>query len=115
MINAMLKEFIVLAGGTATRLVAASEAGDTAQTAALSHQLKSSARTIGALALGDCCEALEAKALAGNSAAIAAEAPTLRRLWRSTEEAIGKTLAERERDLQLSERQSCVVGNVHAR
>jgi putative SOS response-associated peptidase YedK/HPt (histidine-containing phosphotransfer) domain-containing protein len=95
LINTTLKDFIVLAGHTATKLIAASAAGDTAQTAALSHQLKSSARTVGALALGDCCEALEAMALAGNSLAIAAEVPTLRRLWAITQDAIGKTLAVR--------------------
>lgn len=95
LVDTMLQEFLVLAGDTATKLVAASAAGNTVQTAALAHQLKSSARTMGALALSDCCEALESMGLAGNSAAIAAEAPTLRRLWSTTQEAIEKTFGAR--------------------
>jgi HPt (histidine-containing phosphotransfer) domain-containing protein len=95
LLNTMLQQFIVLAGGTASKLIAASATGDTAQTAALSHQLKSSARTMGALALGDCCEALEAMALAGHSTAIAAQAQLFRLLWSATQDAIEKRLDAR--------------------
>jgi PAS domain S-box-containing protein len=50
-------------------------AGDAAAAAALAHQLKSSARAVGALALGELCAAIEAAAQAGEFAAVAPSIP----------------------------------------
>jgi HPt (histidine-containing phosphotransfer) domain-containing protein len=46
----------------------------------LAHQLKSTARTVGALPLGDCCAALQDAARRANWDAIDEGIPTLQRL-----------------------------------
>jgi two-component system sensor histidine kinase/response regulator len=47
------------------QLTAAASSGDTAQLAALAHKLKGSARTVGAVELGDQCERLERETRGG--------------------------------------------------
>ncbi|MDP1652537.1 MAG: Hpt domain-containing protein, partial [Rhodocyclaceae bacterium] len=55
----------------AAELSAACAAGDAARAGALAHKLKSSARSVGALALGEICAEIEAAGKAGQSAALA--------------------------------------------
>ena len=71
---ATLREFLLDFRASATtitaELSAACAAGDTAQVGALAHKLKSAARAVGALALGEICAELEAAGQAGQSAAL---------------------------------------------
>jgi CheY-like chemotaxis protein/HPt (histidine-containing phosphotransfer) domain-containing protein len=64
----LLALFLSTAAGQAAELHAA---GDLPQAAAVAHRLKSSARAIGALALGELCAAIEAAARAGERDALA--------------------------------------------
>lgn len=61
----MLAEFRLGAHRTAVELRAACQAGLASETAALAHRLKSSARWVGAVALGDVCAAMERAGRAG--------------------------------------------------
>ncbi|MHB1358329.1 MAG: PAS domain S-box protein [Rhodocyclaceae bacterium] len=76
---ATLREFLLdfraSAAAIAAELQAACAAGDAAQVGALAHKLKSSARSVGALALGEICAALEAAGKVGDIAAVAALQP----------------------------------------
>jgi signal transduction histidine kinase/CheY-like chemotaxis protein/HPt (histidine-containing phosphotransfer) domain-containing protein len=58
-IREFLHDFRVSAVKTAAELKAACESGQAAQAGALAHKLKSSSRSVGALALGDLCDELE--------------------------------------------------------
>lgn len=56
---------------------AAAEAGQTGEAGAAAHKLKSSARSMGALGLGELCERVEHAGKAGDNAALAALLPRL--------------------------------------
>jgi PAS domain S-box-containing protein len=58
-ISEFLHDFRVSAAKTAAELKIACENGQAAQTRALAHKLKSSARSVGALALGELCAEIE--------------------------------------------------------
>ncbi|MBV5307808.1 Hpt domain-containing protein [Chromatium okenii] len=60
LIRELLQVFARSAAAIAPELTAACIAGNAKEVATLAHKLKSPARTLGALALGDCCAALEA-------------------------------------------------------
>ena len=55
----LLADYALSAGEAALGLRAANASGDHAQIAAIAHRLKSSSRSVGALALGDLCAELE--------------------------------------------------------
>jgi HPt (histidine-containing phosphotransfer) domain-containing protein len=79
----------------AAELMAAGTAGNLAQVQHLAHKLKSPARTSGALALGECCAALELAAQTGSTAH--ALAPLLAELaaeMTAVEQALLRLLAE---------------------
>jgi HPt (histidine-containing phosphotransfer) domain-containing protein len=59
LINALLETFMRLAGGTEQVLRSAAAASDWGVLSEEAHKFKSSARTIGAVRLGELCEALE--------------------------------------------------------
>ena len=65
MIREFLSDFRVGAAEIAAELRAACAADQTASARVLSHKLKSSARSVGALGLGDLCEAMERSGKAG--------------------------------------------------
>ncbi len=67
-LHEFLRDFRDSAASIAAELTAACAAGDAAQAGALAHKLKSSARSVGALALGEICAALEAAGKAGDKA-----------------------------------------------
>jgi PAS domain S-box-containing protein len=69
-IGEFLTDFRASATGIAAEISAACAAGDAAQAVVLAHKLKSSARSVGALALGELCAELEAAGKAGQSAAL---------------------------------------------
>ena len=69
---ATLREFLLdfraSAAAIAAALAEACAAGDAARAGTLAHKLKSSARSVGALALGEICAALEQAGKAGDAA-----------------------------------------------
>jgi len=73
----ILGEFAEPARDIAGEIAAGFEAGDTAQVGAAAHKLKSAARSVGAGALADLAEALEAAGKGGDGAAVAALMPEL--------------------------------------
>jgi HPt (histidine-containing phosphotransfer) domain-containing protein len=66
-IREFLADFRVSAATISAELRAACAADQTAATGALAHKLKSSARSVGALGLGDLCEAMERSGKAGET------------------------------------------------
>jgi len=75
MIIEFLHDFRLSAAKVAAELRAACAAGEAAATGAHAHKLKSSARSVGALALGELCAAMEKAGKGGNTAALAALLP----------------------------------------
>jgi HPt (histidine-containing phosphotransfer) domain-containing protein len=69
-IQELLHVFWVSAAKTAAELKAASKNGQAAQTEALAHKLKSSARAVGALSLGELCAEMEQVGKAGKTEAL---------------------------------------------
>ena len=74
-IRNFLRDFRVSAAKTAAELKAACDGGQAAQAGALAHKLKSSARSVGALALGDLCAAMEQAGKVGDMKTLAALLP----------------------------------------
>jgi CheY-like chemotaxis protein len=75
LLREFLQDFRVGANRIAGQLRPACEARDPAAVVALVHKLKSSARSVGALRLGDHCARMEEAGLAGDSDAITALLP----------------------------------------
>jgi two-component system sensor histidine kinase/response regulator len=69
-ISEFLQDFRASSVKIATELRAAYQAGQTAVVAAAAHKLKSSARSVGALALGELCAQMEQAGKAGDTAAL---------------------------------------------
>jgi HPt (histidine-containing phosphotransfer) domain-containing protein len=63
----LLEKFLVGAEDQVTQIAAATAINDTATAANVAHALKSAARTVGALRLGDLCEQLETAGHAGEA------------------------------------------------
>ncbi len=70
MISEFLRDFRVSAADITAELQAAYESGRPAETGAAAHKLKSSARYVGALKLGELCEQIERAGNAGDSAVL---------------------------------------------
>ena len=70
-IRDFLHDFRLSAAKIAAELRAACTAGQAADAGALAHKLKSSARSVGALALGELCAEMEKAGKAGDMAALA--------------------------------------------
>jgi len=70
-IHELLKGYLVSARRLAEEIHAALAAGDTRHVGAAAHKLKSSSRSVGALALGDLCAELENLGKTGDKSAIA--------------------------------------------
>jgi HPt (histidine-containing phosphotransfer) domain-containing protein len=75
MIREFLHDFRLSAEKIAAELRAACAAGDAAAAGALAHKLKSSSRSVGALALGELCAAMEKAGKAGDAETLAALLP----------------------------------------
>ena len=75
MIREFLHDFRLSAAKIAVELRTACAAGQAAAAGALAHKLKSSARSVGALALGELCAAMEKAGKAGDTAALAVLLP----------------------------------------
>ena len=74
-IRDFLHDFRISAAKIAAELKAACNDGQTAQAGALAHKLKSSARSVGALALGELCAAMEQAGKAGDTETLAVLLP----------------------------------------
>ncbi|MDO8466495.1 MAG: Hpt domain-containing protein, partial [Gallionella sp.] len=84
-IREFLHDFRLSAAKIAAELRTACAAGETAAAGALAHKLKSSSRSVGALALGELCAAMEKAGKAGNTEALAALLPQFERELASVE------------------------------
>ena len=71
MLAMMMQTFIQFADERLIKLAEESRDGRIAEVAGIAHSLKSSARQLGALALGEACAVTEAAAKAGDQAAAA--------------------------------------------
>ena len=71
MIREFLHDFRLSAAKIAAELRAACAANQTEAAGALAHKLKSSSRSVGALALGELCAALEQAGKGGDTSALA--------------------------------------------
>lgn len=69
-ISEFLRDFRASSAKIAVELRTAYQAGQTAAVGAAAHKLKSSARSVGALALGELCAQMEQAGKAGNTAAL---------------------------------------------
>ena len=65
-VRELLSDYLVSARRLAVELRAACSAGDSRQVGAIAHKLKSSSRSVGALALGELCAELESAGKAGD-------------------------------------------------
>jgi HPt (histidine-containing phosphotransfer) domain-containing protein len=74
-IGEFLQDFRVSAAKIGVELRAAYEAGDTVAAGVAAHKLKSSARSVGALALGELCAEMERAGKAGDAQTLAALLP----------------------------------------
>ncbi|MEO7559215.1 MAG: response regulator, partial [Nitrosospira sp.] len=74
-INEFLRDFRASSARIAADLRAASQAGEATTAGAAAHKLKSSARSVGALVLGDLCAEMEAAGKAGDIEAVKALLP----------------------------------------
>ncbi|MDO8463777.1 MAG: Hpt domain-containing protein, partial [Gallionella sp.] len=74
-IREFLHDFRLSAAKIAAELRAACAAGETAAAGAHAHKLKSSARSVGALALGELCAAMEKAGKGGDTAVLAVLLP----------------------------------------
>ena len=87
----ILREFLLdyraSAQGRAAELHAALDAGDTARISAIAHKLKSSSRSVGALAVGDLCAKMEEAGSTGDG-------DTLKSLMPEFDSALARVMAE---------------------
>ncbi|MDP1756153.1 MAG: ATP-binding protein [Pseudohongiella sp.] len=93
-IREFLHDFRVSAAKAAAELKAACENGQAAQAGALAHKLKSSSRSVGALALGDLCDELESFGRIGDAAAIVQSMARFDVVLAKVEAEIARLLAE---------------------
>jgi signal transduction histidine kinase/DNA-binding response OmpR family regulator len=70
-VNEFLTDYLTFARHLAVEMHAAVDAGDPQQIGFIAHKLKSSSRSVGALALGDLCAGIENSAKTGDMTAIA--------------------------------------------
>jgi len=73
-----LKKFVANAVGQMASIVTAATSGDLSTAAEIAHKLKSAARSVGALQLGDLCQQMETAARANDREAFSAIVPELK-------------------------------------
>ena len=86
-------DFRVSAAKIATELKAACKNRQAAQAGALAHKLKSSARAMGALALGELCAAMELAGKSGDTKALAVLLPRFETEMAAVDEYLGSVQA----------------------
>ncbi|HJV93064.1 MAG TPA: ATP-binding protein, partial [Azonexus sp.] len=93
LIRDFLRDFRISAAKAAAELKLACTAGVAAQAGAVAHKLKSAARSVGALALGELCMALEAAGKEGRNAELAGLLPRFEAEMKQVEAYLGAFLA----------------------
>jgi len=88
----LLAKFLVNASAQVAGMKAAAEASDTATLAGIAHTLKSAARSVGALALGELCQHLETAGRTGDAHACSALAAGLPEAFAAAAAAINSHL-----------------------
>lgn len=88
-----LNDYLRHGGSYQRSLLAALAGGDLREAGAAAHKLKSSSRSVGALALGELCERIEAAGRAGQLEAAVALAPLIESQWRQVSSEIETTLS----------------------
>lgn len=91
-IREFLNDFHISARQISQELSAACRAGDAPAVAALAHQLKSAARSVGALALGELCASLEMAGKAGDQPALTQLTPPFDEEWTRVHDFLRKNL-----------------------
>ena len=95
MVNRLLEKFLASAQDHADTVAKAAAYGDTGAIADTAHKLKSSARTVGAIALSELCQAMETAGRADDSATCAALAGQLDQAYRAATTLIMEHLTEK--------------------
>lgn len=83
LVGEMLGTFVRFGDAQLRRLVEAGDAGDLDGAAGIAHTLKSTARQLGALALGDACAAAELAGRGGDAAGLAMHTSAVRAAYGS--------------------------------
>jgi HPt (histidine-containing phosphotransfer) domain-containing protein len=89
----LLGSFLVSAESHVASMVAAASIRDTAAVSRSAHTLKSAARTVGAMRLGELCEALDLAGKAGDATTCSALAESLPLAFAVAVEAVTEYLA----------------------
>ncbi len=97
-IREFLSDYLASARRLAAELRAAVAAGDTHKVAAVAHKLKSSSRSVGALAFADLCAGLENAGRVGDKAAIVQDMPKFEAALTAVETEIADLVAGSESD-----------------
>ena len=92
-VRALLEKYARTASASAAELNEAAGAGDFARLAATAHRLKSSSRSVGALALGDHCAELELAGKAGDAQAVERHLAQFRTLFERVDAELAAALA----------------------
>lgn len=90
--QSMLKKFLTYGAGKVAAIQAAAAAGDISTIAHLAHALKSSARYVGALELGECCATLEEVESLGEGPSCQMQVQTLSAVFARAADAINTHL-----------------------
>jgi len=80
-VREFLHDFRASSTTIAAELRAACQRGEATATGAAAHKLKSSARSVGALTLGDLCAEMEQAGMAGDNEMLAAHCPDSSKNW----------------------------------
>lgn len=92
LIEEFLRDYRIALSTLASELSAAASAGDNHGVGDIAHKLKSSSRAVGALRLGEVCDALEKVAKAGDTAVVLAEFARFVDVVTDTKDAIDRLL-----------------------
>jgi HPt (histidine-containing phosphotransfer) domain-containing protein len=90
----LLEKFLINAQGQVTAILSAAAAGDAAAVGNVAHALKSAARTVGAMQLGELCQAMERTGKAGDGPACSALAGRLNGVFETVTEIINQNLSQ---------------------
>ena len=95
LIDEFLQDFLVSAGTAAGGIRSAKAASAWRQVGAIAHQLKSSARSVGAMALGEICASLEQAGKSGHGDFVAARLPAFEQALARVVDAVEQQIRRR--------------------
>ena len=100
-VDEFLREFRLDASGIAAELRSACEAGQARASTAAAHKLKSSARAVGALALGELCDAMEQAGKTGQVEVLTVLLPRFQTEMAAVDEFLGALLGSEPKTTEL--------------